>query len=58
MDALLAAFLISTTAIVSVALGVFGAYYAIAAILAAFNPTRPSRPLPALAQQQAQASGD
>ncbi|MGA9528145.1 MAG: hypothetical protein WBS24_08520 [Terriglobales bacterium] len=58
MDALFAAFLISATAILSVTLGVLGAYYAIAAILAAFNPTRPSHLIPALTESQAQASGD
>ncbi|MFZ0478563.1 MAG: hypothetical protein WAL71_05390 [Terriglobales bacterium] len=58
MDALLAAFLIGATAIISVALGVFGAYYAIDSILAAFNPARPAPVLPALAQHQPQASGD
>jgi len=58
VDALLAAFLISSTAILSVALGVMGAYYAITAILAAFNPTRPPRFAAPLAPQQSQASGD
>jgi hypothetical protein len=58
VDALLAAFLIGSTAILSVGVGVMGAYYAITAILAAFNPSRPSRFLAPLAPQQSQASGD
>jgi hypothetical protein len=58
VDALFAAFLISSTAILSVGLGVLGAHYAISAILAAFNPNRPSRFLPALTPNQSQASGD
>lgn len=58
MDALYAAFLISSAAILSVGVGILGAYYAISAILSAFDPARPSRFLPALAPQQSQASGD
>jgi hypothetical protein len=58
VDALFAAFLISSTAILSVGLGVLGAYYAITAILSAFDPARPSRFLAALAPQQSHASGD
>jgi len=58
VDAFLAVFLISGTAIISVGLGVFGAHYAIAAILAAVNPSRPPRFTQALAPHQSQASGD
>lgn len=56
MEALLAVFLVSGAAILSVALGVFSAYCAITSLLAAFNPTRNSKPLAALVPSQA--SGD
>ncbi len=58
MNTVLAAFLISSTAIVSVILGVFGAYCAIHAILAAANPARPSNRLSALVTNPSHASGD
>jgi hypothetical protein len=58
VDALFVAFLVGSTAILSVALGVFGAYYAISGVLAAFNPARPSHFLTALVTHQSQASGD
>jgi hypothetical protein len=58
VEALLAVFLVSSVAILSVALGVFGAYCAINGLLAAFNPTRSPRPLAALVPTQSQASGD
>ena len=58
MSALFAAFLISSTAILSVVLGVFGAYWAIVAVLAAVNPSQPRRFLAALVPHQSQASGD
>ncbi len=48
MDALFVAFLVSSTALISVGLGVLGAYYAISGVLAAFNPSRPSHFLAAL----------
>jgi hypothetical protein len=56
VEALLAVFLVSGVAILSVALGVFGAYCAITSLLAALNPSRNSKPLPALVPSQA--SGD
>lgn len=52
------AFLVSSTAIVSVGLGVLGAYYAITGLLAAVNPARPAEILRALVPHQSQASGD
>ena len=58
MEALLAVFLVSGVTILSVALGVVGAYCAISGLLAAFNPARNSRPLVALVARQSQASGD
>ncbi|MGA2004090.1 MAG: hypothetical protein ABSG70_11950 [Terriglobales bacterium] len=48
----------SSTAILSVSLGVLGAYYAISGVLAAFNPGRPSQLLSKLVPHQSQASGD
>ena len=58
MNALFIAFLISSTAILTVVLGVAGAYYAISGILAAVNPSRPSNGLAALVTRQSHASGD
>jgi hypothetical protein len=58
LNALFVAFLISSTAVLSVILGVFGAYWAISAVLAMVNPTRPSNLLAALVPHQSQASGD
>ncbi len=53
VSALFVAFLIISTAILSVILGVFGAYWAICGVLAAVNPSRPSLVLRALVQSQA-----
>jgi hypothetical protein len=60
VSALFVAFLVSSTAILTVVLGVMGGYYAVSVILSAFNPSRPSKPstLSAFVQQQSQASGD
>jgi hypothetical protein len=58
VDALLVAFLVSGTAVLSVVLGVLGAYYAITGLLAAVNPARPAQLLRALVPNQSQASGD
>lgn len=58
VDALLVAFLVSGTALVSVGLGVFGAYYAITSLLAAVNPTRPAPVVRTLIPSESQASGD
>jgi len=57
VNGLSAAFLISSTAILSVILGVFGAYCAVCGILAALNPARPNV-LQALVPHQSPASGD
>jgi heme A synthase len=58
VSAFLAAFLLSSTAILAVVLGVFGAYCAIHAVLAIVNPSQPSNLLAALIPNQSQASGD
>jgi hypothetical protein len=58
VSALFVAFLIISTAILSVILGVFGAYCAISGVLAAVNPSRPSNALSALVAHQSQISGD
>jgi len=58
VSALFAAFLISSTAILSVILGVLGAYYAISGVLAAVDPSRPSNVLRALVPHQNHVSGD
>jgi hypothetical protein len=58
VNALFVGFLISSTAILSVILGVIGAYWAINGILTAVNPTRPSNLLSALVAHQSHASGD
>jgi hypothetical protein len=50
----MAAFLIGSTAIVSVGLGILGAYCAATALLAAFNPAQPARFIAAFVQQQTQ----
>jgi len=49
---------VTSTAIVSVGLGVLGAYYAITGLLAAVNPARPTPSLRALVPHQGQVSGD
>ena len=56
MSAFLAAFLLSSTAILAVVLGVFG--LPIHAVLAIVNPSQPSNFLSALIPNQSQASGD
>jgi hypothetical protein len=56
VEALLAVFLVGSTAIVSVVLGVLGAYYAISGLLNAFNPSRKSPIAAAFIPRQA--SGD
>jgi hypothetical protein len=58
VNALFVAFLVSSTAILTVVLGVFSAYCAISAILAAVNPARPSNSFTALVPNQNPASGD
>jgi hypothetical protein len=58
VNALFIVFLVSSTAILSVMLGVFGAYCVIHAVLVAFNPSRPSNFLRVLVPNQSQASGD
>ena len=58
VEALLAVFLVSGVAILSVALGVFGAYCAITSLLAVFNPSRTTTSVSALVPSQSQASGD
>ena len=58
MNTLSVAFLLCSTAILAVILGVVGAYYAICGILAAVNPSRPSNALAMLVTRQSHASGD
>ena len=59
VTALFVALLVFVTVISCVALGVFGAYFAVAGLLAAFNPSRPSSVLtPSLMPRQSHASGD
>jgi hypothetical protein len=58
VSALFVALLIGGTAILSVVLGVFGAYFAITGLLAAVNPARSFHPLAALIPHQSHASGD
>jgi len=58
VDALFAAFLIGSTAIVSVGVGVLGAYYAVSGLLALFNPARPSHFSAQFVARQSQAAGD
>jgi len=58
VNALFVGFLIISTAILTVILGIFGAYCAIRAILAAVNPSRPSNGLPALVPHQSHVNGD
>jgi hypothetical protein len=57
VDALFVAFLVSSTAILSVSLGVLGAYYAISGVLAAISPSGPLH-FPRELVHQSQASGD
>jgi hypothetical protein len=58
VDALYIAVVVSGTAILSVGIGVFGAYWAISGLLAAVNPSRPVASLSALVPNQGQVSGD
>lgn len=58
MNALFVAFLVSSTAVLSVALGVLGAYYAITGLLFAVNPARPPQAVRIFVARQSQASGD
>jgi len=58
VNALLVAFLITGTAILSVGLGVLGAYCAISGVLAAVNPSRPRHAFAKLVPHQSEASGD
>jgi hypothetical protein len=58
VDALFSAFLIASTAILSVGLGVWGAHVALNAILYSFAPGRFSRIASSLSPQQSHASGD
>jgi hypothetical protein len=52
------AFLISSTSILTVALGVFGAYWTVCAVLAAVNPAKTSKTFSALVPHQSQVGGD
>jgi hypothetical protein len=52
------AFLLTTTAFLTVFFGVFGAYCAVCGILAAVNPSRPSPALSGLIPNRSHASGD
>jgi hypothetical protein len=58
VNALFVAFLLSSTALLSVCFGVLGAYYLLSGLLALFNPARPSLLLRALEPNQSHASGD
>jgi hypothetical protein len=58
VSAIFVALLLGSTAILSVILGVFGAYCAINGILAAFNPSKPALFLRALIPTENQVSGD
>jgi hypothetical protein len=58
LNTIFAGVLISSTAILSVVLGVYGAYFVINGVLAAVNPSRPSNLIAALVPHQSQASGD
>ncbi|MFZ0686072.1 MAG: hypothetical protein WAM89_11055 [Terriglobales bacterium] len=58
MNAFFVAFLLSSTAILTVVLGVLGAYWTISGILAVVNQSRPSNALAALVPHQSHASGD
>jgi hypothetical protein len=58
VNALFVAFLLSSTALLTVVLGILGAYFAISGILAAVNPSRPSNALAMLVSHQSHASGD
>lgn len=58
MNAFLVVLLIIATSLFCVALGILGAYCAVTGLLAAFNPSRPSMPLPALVAHESSASGD
>lgn len=59
MTALLVALLVFATAITCVALGVFGAYFAVTGLLAALNPSRPrSAVVATLVPTPSQATGD
>jgi len=59
VNALLVVLLIGGTALLSVAFGVFSAYWVVTRLLAVCNPSRPTtRPTPVLVPHQSSASGD
>jgi len=60
VNALFVAFIVSSTAILTLVLGVFGGYCAIQGLLAVLDPSRPSPTLSAsaLVPHQSHASGD
>ena len=59
MNALLIVLAIGGTALLSVAFGVFSAYWVVTRLLEACNPSRPTaRPTPILVPHQSSASGD
>lgn len=58
VNTLFTTLLVSSTAILTVALGVFGAYYAISGILAVMHPSRLSHAVAALIPHQSHAGGD
>jgi hypothetical protein len=59
VNALLIVLLIGGTALLSVAFGVFSAYWVVTKLLEACNPSRPTtRPSPVLVPHQSSVSGD
>jgi hypothetical protein len=54
VEAFMAAFLIGSIAIVSVGIGICGAYCVVTAVLAALNPTQPARFIAAFVEHQTQ----
>jgi hypothetical protein len=58
VNALLIAFIVSTTAVLSVVLGVFGAYYTVNFVLSAINPVRPAPAFRSFVPQHSRMSGD
>jgi len=58
VNAFLAAFLLIATTLMCVALGVLSAYWAVAGLLTALNPSRPKPQFSTLVPSESSATGD
>jgi hypothetical protein len=58
LNEFLVGFLLTSSAILSVVLGIFGAYCVVSVVLTLLNPAQPSNLLAALVPNQSPSSGD